>query len=201
MSWLKWLAKVAGSAIVVSLITLVMTWYVVSLVVTNIFQQLQLPANMIPQVQFSDVLTGIFQKPQTERTKSNEVKPTENKPTESKPPLEQSTVPKGSTEVMASPVPGNDEAVEVWKQNEDQVVLDREALGKLKDGISTEDKMTIFNIISTKVPEDDIQKISILIENGVTAEGLEQIQEILQNRLEPQEYQELMGILAKIDSL
>jgi hypothetical protein len=196
MSWLKWLAKVAGSAIVVSLITLVMTWYVVSLVVTNIFQQLQLPANMIPQVQFSDVLTGIFQNPQTDRTKPNDVKPTETKP-----PLEQSTVPKGSTEVMGSPVPGSDGAVEVWKQNEDQVVLDREALGELKDKISTEDKMIIFNIISSKVPEDDIQKISKLIENGVTNEGLKQIQEILLNRLEPQEYQELMGILTKNDPL
>ncbi|TCZ75715.1 hypothetical protein E0485_16595 [Paenibacillus albiflavus] len=189
MSWIKWLVRVASGAIVVSLITLIMTWYVVSLVVTNICEQLKLPADMIPQVQLSDVLTGMFHKPEPGKSKANNLEPKE-----STQPLEQSNVPKDSTEVKGSPAPESDGAIGVWKQN-NQIVMDRDAIIKLKDEISTEDKMKIFNIISAKVPENDIQTISKLLENGLTNEGLEQMQEILWNRLDSQEYQELMGIL------
>jgi len=189
MSWIKWLVRVASGAIVVSLITLIMTWYVVSLVVTNIFEQLKLPADMIPQVQLSDVLTGMFHKPELGKSKSNNLEPTE-----STRPLEQPNVPKGSTEVQGSSAPESDGTIGVWKQN-NQIIMDRDAIVKLKDEISTEDKMKIFNIISAKVPESDIQTISKLLENGLTNEGLEQMQEILWNSLDPKEYQELMGIL------
>lgn len=189
MSWLKWLAKVAGSAIVVSLITLVMTWYVVSLVVTNIFQQLQLPANLIPQIQFTDVIAGVFNKPEADKSKTTELTPLQ-----SEKPREDRTIPKGSIEVSTSPPPGSGEATEVWKQDQD-VVMSRDAFTKLKDNISVEDKIKIFNIISTKLPEEDVQKISKLLENGITSDGLEQIQTILQNRLNGQEYQELLTIL------
>lgn len=60
MSWLKWLVKTAASAIVISLITLFTTWYMVSLIATNLFEQLHLPANLIPRVQFSDVIGAVF---------------------------------------------------------------------------------------------------------------------------------------------
>lgn len=60
MSWLKWLVKTAASAIVISLITLFTTWYMVSLIAANLFEQLHLPANLIPRVQFSDVLGAVF---------------------------------------------------------------------------------------------------------------------------------------------
>lgn len=60
MSWLKWLVRTAASAIVISLITLYTTWYIVSLIATNLFEQLHLPANLIPRVQFSDVIGGVL---------------------------------------------------------------------------------------------------------------------------------------------
>lgn len=62
---------------------------------------------------------------------------------------------------------------------------------------SIHDKLKIYSLITTKIPQGEIQKISSLVENGLTKEKLIEIQKILNQNLNEQEYSELMSIFSK----
>ncbi len=64
--------------------------------------------------------------------------------------------------------------------------------------MSAQDKQRVLSILAAKVPQQDMDKISFLMEDGITADKLNQIQALLQKSLKPEEYKELVSIIQKI---
>ncbi|MNI88538.1 hypothetical protein D3C73_1458500 [compost metagenome] len=75
-----------------------------------------------------------------------------------------------------------------------KVVVSGEEFAKKKDELTQEQKNKIFSVIS-KLPQEDIQYISKLMENGITASELKELEQILQKRLQPEEYADLLKLL------
>ena len=55
--------------------------------------------------------------------------------------------------------------------------------------------MNIFNILMTKVPQDEMQKISTAMEDGLTEDEVKEIQEVISNYVDEKEYEDLMKML------
>ncbi|WP_248929302.1 hypothetical protein [Paenibacillus hamazuiensis] len=122
---------------------------------------------------------------------------------------ENGTVPSGTEK------PAPDDAVAVWSQvsgsesgsdglkNRDaseeskRVVVSSDDVAKKKDAISSEDKMRLFSLLVSRLPQTELQNISKLAEDGLTESELKELERIVNSYLKPDEYAELMAILNK----
>ncbi|UQZ84521.1 hypothetical protein SK3146_03776 [Paenibacillus konkukensis] len=76
-----------------------------------------------------------------------------------------------------------------------RIVVSGEEFTKKKDQLSSADKNKIFNLLVSRVPQADMQTISGLMEDGITASELKEIEEILQKYLKPDEYAQLIAMI------
>ncbi|WP_213526634.1 hypothetical protein [Paenibacillus sp. J31TS4] len=76
------------------------------------------------------------------------------------------------------------------------VVLSPEELQKKKGQLSEADKVKIFSLL-TSLPSDDLQKLSRIVEDGVTEQEMTEIKQLVESRLKPNDYNQLMTILSK----
>ncbi|WP_240415768.1 hypothetical protein [Paenibacillus periandrae] len=76
-----------------------------------------------------------------------------------------------------------------------KVVVSGEEFTKKKEQLSNEDKNQIFKLLLTRVPQAEIQHISSMMEDGITANELSEIERILKNYLKPEEYSQLLGMI------
>lgn len=83
------------------------------------------------------------------------------------------------------------------QKNSNNEFLTPEKLVEIKQHMSSDDKLKIYSLITSKIPQGEIQKISSLVENGLTKEKLIEIQKILNQNLNEQEYSELISIFSK----
>jgi len=107
----------------------------------------------------------------------------------------------------------HDDAVAVWNQTsgagadglktEDafeqnkKVVISSEDVAKKKDAISNEDKMKLFALLANRLPQSEMQHISKIAEDGITASEIKELERIVSTYLKPEEYAQLMEILHK----
>jgi hypothetical protein len=75
-----------------------------------------------------------------------------------------------------------------------KVVVSGEEFTKKKEQLSNEDKNQIFKLL-TRVPQAEIQHISLMMEDGITASELTNIEQLLQNYLKPEEYSQLLSMI------
>ncbi|MCZ8524067.1 MULTISPECIES: hypothetical protein [Paenibacillus] len=105
-----------------------------------------------------------------------------------------------------------DDAVAVWsrqsssqlqgseaaqQETDKKVVMSGEEFNKLKDGLSESDKSKVFGMLYNRVPPEEMQKISLLLEDGITAAELKELEQVLQKHLKPEEYTQLLGMIDK----
>ncbi|AIQ15213.1 hypothetical protein [Paenibacillus durus] len=76
-----------------------------------------------------------------------------------------------------------------------QLVMTPEAMKDLKDNLPSEEKVSVFNILMNKVPQDEMQKISAAMEDGLTAQEVTEVQSIISKYVTQEEYDKLMKIL------
>lgn len=97
------------------------------------------------------------------------------------------------------------DAMAVWGQIDnsqeagveaEEIVISMETFNRMKDAISDEDKQRILAIVS-QLPQETIQEISFLMENGVTKEEMMSIQNMVKAGLSGEHFEELMEILRK----
>lgn len=79
----------------------------------------------------------------------------------------------------------------------DPLVLSADELVQTKGQISAEDKQKMFAIIAERLPQQAWQTISVYMEDGLTESELQDIQQIVAQHLNDEEYQSLMEILKK----
>ncbi|WP_282938648.1 hypothetical protein [Paenibacillus sp. RC67] len=95
-----------------------------------------------------------------------------------------------STDKSGSGIPG--------VEDNKKIVVSSEEFTKKKEQLSNEEKNKIFNMLVTRVPQNEMQTISSLMEDGITAGELKQIESILQKYLKPDEYAQLLAMI-KVD--
>jgi len=96
-----------------------------------------------------------------------------------------------------------DDAVAAWSQvgqqqdKQKKVVISAQDFLQKKDELSADDKTKIFSILSTRLPPEEIQKLSGFVEDGITEDELKQLESIVAKYVKPEEYQQLLDILNK----
>lgn len=78
-----------------------------------------------------------------------------------------------------------------------EVVMSAEDFSRKRELLSDEDKMKVFSLLISRIPQEDVQTISSFIENGITGDELRQMEEIVKKRLSSEEYGQLLEILNK----
>lgn len=101
-----------------------------------------------------------------------------------------------------------DDAIPVWSGQTqtdsqkagsagDQILITGEQFIQVRDQMSNDDKMKIFALLFQKLPQQEIQNLSVLMEDGITGEELEQIDGIVSQYLSEEEYEEIKQLLSK----
>ncbi|MFE4712380.1 hypothetical protein ACFRAM_16020 [Paenibacillus sp. NPDC056722] len=76
-----------------------------------------------------------------------------------------------------------------------QLVMTPEAMRDLKDNLPSAEKVNIFNILMNKLPQEEMQKISAAMEDGLTEAEVKELQAVIAKYVDPKEYDELMKML------
>ncbi|MCD1261827.1 hypothetical protein B5M42_023815 [Paenibacillus athensensis] len=111
-------------------------------------------------------------------------------------------LPSASPDAAAS-AGAEDDAVAVMGQVHDdeaqqrELVMSTEAFAKKKEQLTSEDKMKIFSLVVAKLPQNEVQRLSALLEDGITAEELKEVDQTLHSYLTADEYKQLMEIIQK----
>lgn len=142
----------------------------------------------------SDGVTGQKEK---ESTGENPAKDAGDKAVEEK-------VPEDAVAVMGQPADedtaGAAEASDAESQDQ-QLVMTPDAMIEMKDNIPEEDKVGIFNILMTKLPQEEMQAISTAMEDGLTEAEVKEIQEVIAKYVNQDEYELLMKMLTPESSV
>jgi len=114
-------------------------------------------------------------------------------------------VPEGGNEHPASSPDDVQDALPVWSQmnqstgqvasQDKKIVISAQDFNDKKKQLSDSDKLKLFNTIAS-LPVEEIQKISEMIENGLTVEDLEQLQNTLKQHLKQEDYEKLLEMIS-----
>ncbi|NBI29208.1 hypothetical protein [Chengkuizengella marina] len=207
MKFIGWLGKILFQTILVSILTLFIAWFMVNLYVDRLMGQLDIE-NTLPKIQISDVLSYFvnqdnFTSNEQESNSSLEEFINEHEQQNTDPETVENEVLDDFTDSQE----GDLDAVEVWNQQEnaggskdmvsDEVLFTAEAFTQTKDLLSDEDKMMIFSLIISNLPQGKLQELSTMMEEGITINELVEIESIMKEYLDEAEYNQLVTILEK----
>ncbi|MDD9270821.1 hypothetical protein ACFPES_27560 [Paenibacillus sp. GCM10023248] len=216
MKVLTWLGKIIISSVLITSITMFTTWYVVNMYVEDIFRQYQIPA-LGKKIQFGEFAARLADDLNIvmRRDGGKQAAPAESPaPTQPAPsPSPSGSVPSSGTADRVSPETesgsgasrgAEDDAVAVMgrvsseaNEQDKQIVMSTEDFAKKKEALSSDDKMKIFSLVVAKLPQDEVQHLSVLLENGITNDELKQVNDTLKKYLNETEYKQLTDILNK----
>lgn len=77
------------------------------------------------------------------------------------------------------------------------LVVSSDDFAKKKAAMSSEDKMKLFSVLASKLPPEQLQRISALVEDGITADEMKQIDAILRKYLSKEDYKQILDIIQK----
>jgi hypothetical protein len=217
MKLIKWLSKLLISTILISSLSAFIMGYVINLYVNEIVRQLQLPG-IANKIKFSDILSRLSEDLNISKPASKQVsegKKDQMTVTDSvsgnpiTPGNIDGTIAGGSAALSPSPDTNGsakDDSVAVLGQTHSEsssssgtqkqdMIISTEEFAKKKDSLSSEDKMKIFSLVLNKLPQDEVQHLSALLEDGITTEELKEVNQVLQKYLRPEEYKQLLSIL------
>jgi hypothetical protein len=224
MKLLTWLSKIVISTVLITSITMFTTWYVVNMYVEDIFRQYQLPA-MGKKIQFGEFasrlageLNIVKGKDGGKKAASGETPTTKPSPTPSPNPSGAFPSPSSSPNPNdQQPVGGissssggvdrstvnQDDAIAVMgsarteESEKKELVMSTEDFAKKKEALSSDDKMKIFSLVVAKLPQTEVQTLSAILEDGITTQELEEVNETLKKYLNDKELSQLTDILNK----
>lgn len=216
MKVLTWLGKIVISSVLITTITMFTTWYVVNMYVEDIFRQYQIPA-LGKKVQFSDFAARLAGELNIvmRRDGGKQAAPVDTPAaTPSPSPSPSASVPSsGSSDPLhsdagaygerASQGVKDDDAVAVMGRVSDaneqkkELVMSTEDFAKKKEALSSDDKMKIFSLVVAKLPQNEVQHLSVLLEDGITTDELNQVNDTLKKYLNETELKQLTAILNK----
>lgn len=100
-------------------------------------------------------------------------------------------VPEGSVPVMGG-IAGDSAGAQ-----DQQVLVTPDDLVAKKDELSDSEKEEVFATLMSKLPQEEMQRMSELIEGGLTETEMIEIEQILSKHLSKEEYAKMLNILKK----
>lgn len=79
----------------------------------------------------------------------------------------------------------------------DQLAMTAEEFNRKKEEMSEEDKAAVFSLLVTRVPQETLMAMSVLLEDGLTHEELKEIEEMIADVLSEEEMGQLLEIIDK----
>ncbi|QYR21732.1 hypothetical protein KZ483_01415 [Paenibacillus sp. sptzw28] len=104
------------------------------------------------------------------------------------------TGPKGNSGATSG---NGSSGTQAGEASEDGMAMSTDQLNQAKSNMSEADKEQLFNLIMKKLPQDAWQRISVLLENGLTNEEMTEVQQLFAQHLDRSEYDSMMKILKK----
>jgi len=86
---------------------------------------------------------------------------------------------------------------EVSEDLRDALVMTAQEFNEKRKKLTNQDKTEIFSIVMTKLPQEELQKMSLLLEDGITEEELGNLEDVMNAYLEQEEVAKLITILNK----
>ncbi|NQX68445.1 hypothetical protein HQN90_20175 [Paenibacillus alba] len=213
MKLLTWLSKIVISTVLITSISMFTTWYVVNMYVEDIFRQYQIPA-LGKKIQFSEFAARLGgelnivmrrdggKQAAPVETPSNAKPAPSPSPSGSQPTADSKSNP--NKEVGALPSPAKDDALPVMgrvqsesHEQKKDIVMSTEDFAKKKEALTSEDKMKLFSLVVAKLPQSEVQHLSVMLEDGITTDEMDQINETLKKYLNENELKQLNDILGK----
>jgi hypothetical protein len=202
MKFFGWLGKVLVAAVVAACISVVTTFYVVQHYVQELIKPFQA---VLPEKQLglSEFVAKLWTESNIVGQGGTQQDREENAP---KPQTDTSTSPDTSTKTGTGTgtTPPPDDAVAVWSRSgskeasqKDKVVMSAEQFQTKREKLSEEDKTTVFSLLISRLPQEELQQLSAMMEDGITSAELAEIEKIVENYLKPDEFEKLIGIVNK----
>ncbi|WNQ11480.1 hypothetical protein MJA45_28455 [Paenibacillus aurantius] len=200
--FVTWLAKKIAATVLISVMTIYVTWLTVHTYVDQLLAKyhLETPGQ---NMQFSDFLANVSSGLNIFRQSSGKAKEqavetmTNGRDGGGTGAADQSTTANPSE----PPVPRGEGAVEVWGQTTtgsgQNLVMSAEDFIKKKEKLSDEDKMKIFTTLAGSLPASELQTLSAMAEDGITGEEMGKIQSMIDKYIKPEQVKELTAILNK----
>lgn len=183
------LSRVLLIAALASGFTLYFTWTIVSTYVDKLMEQFNLPVQG-QLVGFNDIVGAVTEDLGQVTGKKEEGK----EPGEAAEDSAQADADEPPREIKDATPVFNQESEEELQGKE--LVFSSDDLAEKKDQLSNQDRQQIFSFLSA-LSAEELQKISELVEGGVTEEEMVTIQEMVEKSIAPEEFRKLMEILEK----
>lgn len=214
MKWLGWLGRLIITIVVVCLLTVVTTGYVVNYYIEQMLSRYHISmTDGGPSV--TDIMKGLVgiqsstSSPTDEESSSNgkdqeqgqdkELNKNKNKDQNQDnmnlPNLPPATGGANSGNGHASGN-GSGNGSEKSAQKENVLVTPDDLIAK-KEGIESKDKEAIFTILMSKLPQEEMQKLTEYMEDGLTETEVLAIEQMLSKYLDKTEYAKVMEALKK----
>ncbi|GMK43813.1 hypothetical protein PghCCS26_09400 [Paenibacillus glycanilyticus] len=222
--WVKaavWIAKIVAAGLIVSFLSIWTTGYIVNSYVQTLLKQYNLPLEVQPMA-LSGVwgkLWGAEEPVQTEDTEKTGTEGADGDKVAVDAFADQpSTAPLtdigigGGSKAESGTAGQSEEAgtstgqTEGSSQTDDdeapsidgtETAITTEDMNNMKGQMSEADKDQLFGLLMSKLPQEAMQTISGYMENGLTDEELTQIQQLMAQYLDRDQYEQMMAILKK----
>jgi hypothetical protein len=204
MKWFGWVVKTMLSTVVVTAVSLAVTWSMVNIYIQQFISPLNAQQALRP-VALTDLIAFMVAQGTGGGGRSSVEEPGDAAGTggetgvlEPAHPAQGEEAPGNvPNETEQAPAPKDALPVMGTVQSAEAGFISADELDEKKDRITPEDREEIFSIMMSRVPPEQLQNISQLLEGGITAEEVNQAAAILKEHLNEQEYEKLIGILMK----
>lgn len=226
MKWLSWLGRLSVTIVMVCLLTIVTTGYVVNYYVENILSRFHISMTdggpsvtdiMKGLVGFQNSSQGTTPKVEADSDLSAQLPPQNSESQSIDPQVESqnnesqnnqsqdaesqnNASPNKETdnsEVVPPATGGSSAGTNQSSGQKGAVVVTPDDLIAKKDSLDNKDKEDVFAILMSKLPQEEMQKITEYMENGLTETEVLATQQVLSKYLDKTEYAKVMEILKK----
>lgn len=196
MKWIGWMLRLMVTIVMVSVLTIMTTGYVVHSYIQSILSSYNISlGEQVPT--FSGMVKGMLGYTAGEDKESNQISAStpysnsgqsqenEQKQIETEAP----DVPEDALPVMGEM---SSEAVD---QQDQKVLVTPDDLVAKKDELTDKDKEEVFTILMSKLPQAEMQKLTEVMEGGLTETEMIEIEQILSKYLDKSEYAKMVKLL------
>ncbi len=195
MKLVGWFSKLLVSAILISAISVITTGYIVNFYITQLLKPYNLQISEKP-FEISDLLVNIWGKPNILGQEGSNPRNGQESAANNDSAGDTSVGKEDSVAAWAQA--GSNARTDSARSQEQALVMSEEQFQTKKEQLSSEDKTIIFSALS-RLPQEEMQTISTLVEDGITSEELAKVEKIVEQHLKPEEYKQLLVILQKYE--
>jgi hypothetical protein len=205
MRLLGWFSKLLISVLFISFLSIFTTAYIVDLYINRFLEQWNVADTLKPSIDAEDYVSKLVNPSQIlnhddssspNSTQKEEVVNEDHIPTDGDPGLpvfNQEQVTEIEQEASQPPVSQS----QTSRDLKDTLVMSAQEFNEKRKKLTNQDKTAIFSIVMTKFPQEELQKMSLLLEDGITEEELGDLEDVMNAYLEQEEVTKLLGILNK----